>query len=219
MSGSDVPTSNLPSVVVHGSFVNGNAADAPAQAGAQPAVPTSTFGYLPPQGGKDPRAYEKSLQYPLETANELWPLPPGWIVARHEADGRLYYHEVATGQTSWVNPMAPSDQSNSGIMGRDGLEFRTNLLDTPMNAARRPDSHQCCAFVSLVLCLPMGIGAMIHSYKVDQSWKAGHYGDAVNHSRQAHNYACWGSVIGTVLLMIWWFRNHEFNFPDFDWNR
>jgi hypothetical protein len=151
---------------------------------------------------------KKQYEYPLETTAELWQLPPGWRVARQEADGRLFYQEMATGRMSWVHPMANQEG--------DGLDRRKNLLDTPMNASRRPDSHQCCACVSLLTCLPMGVCALFHSHKVDQAWKMGNYGDAVDHSRQAHNYACWGSVIGIALFLIWWFRNHDFEFPDWD---
>jgi len=206
MSNSGIPPSDLPPVVVQGSLVNSRKSGAP--------QPTQTLAssYAPYETKKS-QDYEKSPQYPLETAQELWALPPGWIVSVHESDGRLFYLEVATGRRSWVHPMA-NQSNNSTIMERDGLDRRKSLLDTPMNAARRPDNHQCCACFSLLACLPMGICAMFHSYKVDQAWKMGNYGDAVNHSRQAHNYACWGSVIGIVLLLFWFFRNHEFDFPD-----
>jgi hypothetical protein len=206
---------------VQGSLVsNGNAVAQPVHAGA------SASGYMPfhaqESTKKNPYDYEKGVEYPLETTSELWQVPPGWIVAVHEADGRLYYREVATGRMSWVHPMAanPSNNNNYGNeMDRDGLHRRTNLMDTPGNAAKRPDSHQCCACVSLMTCLPMGLCAMFHSYKVDQAWKVGNYGDAVNHSRQAYNYACWGTVIGIMVLLIWFFRNHDFEWPDFDFDR
>lgn len=208
MQSHDILSSSSPPVVVQGALVNTNSSAAQASA-------TTQQGY-PPQDTKKQYDYDdKTHIYPLETAQELWALPPGWVVARTESDGRLYYHEVATGRTSWVHPMA--NQSNNEMkMDGDGLDRRKNLLDTPMNASKRPDSHQCCACVSLVACLPMGICAMFHSFKVDQAWKVGNYGDAVNHSRQAHNYACWGSVIGIALLLIWLFRNYDFEFPDWD---
>jgi hypothetical protein len=172
----------------------------------------------------------------VETSNELWSMPPGWIVARQESDGRLYYHEVATRRTSWAHPMAkePNNKGNGPEQGPFrgqlfGSSFspkgdatggrRTSLLDTPLNAARRPDSHQCCAVFSLLLCLPMGVCALIHSFKVDQAWKEGRYGDSVNHSRQSYNYACWGTVFGILLFLIWWFMfisEYEFKFPDWD---
>lgn len=162
---------------------------------------------------------KKQFEYPLKTTAELWQLPPGWRVAQHASDGRLFYQEMATGRMSWVHPMADqSNISNNDMMEGDGLDRRKNLLDTPTNASKRPDSHQCCACVSLVTCLPMGICAMFHSHKVDQAWKMGDYGDAVDHSRQAHNYACWGSVIGVVLFLIWWFHNYDFEFPDWDFD-
>lgn len=206
MSDTGNPKAEGPPIVVQGSLVNNSGA--------------STPGAYPSQETKKPTDdYENSVHYSLEVIKKQWPLPPGWIVAVNDYDGRLFYREVATGRTSLTHPMAaPNSQSNYNPMerGGDGLEKRTNLLDTPGNAGRRPDSHQCCACVSLVTCLPMGLCAMFHSYKVDQAWKVGNYGDAVNHSRQAYNYACWGTVIGIVVLAIWFFRTHDFEFPDFD---
>jgi hypothetical protein len=229
MSNLPVPSSVLPPVVVQGSSVKND----PKQ-WAQASSPATYTMHEKQQYDHEKQQYE----YPLETSNELWSLPPGWIVERQESDGRLYYHDVATGRMSWVHPMAkePNDEGKEPeprslwgrLFGSSSATAhpvggptggrRTSLLDTPMNATRRPDSHQCCAFFSLIVCLPMGLCALIHSFKVDQAWKEGRYGDSLNHSRQSYNYACWGTVFGISLLFIWWFSEHEFQFPDWDFD-
>jgi len=38
-------------------------------------------------------------------AIEALPLPSGWTTARRVSDGKIYYWEIGTGQTSWIHPM------------------------------------------------------------------------------------------------------------------
>ena len=105
-------------------------------------------------------------------------------------DGRMYYWDRGTSdgrRTTWVHPSDP---------------HRTLYLDTPLNATRRPSSHQCKAVVALLLFPPLGLCALMHSCLVDRCWNSGRYGDAVNHSRQAHAYANFSNFVG-VILWIW----------------
>jgi len=38
-------------------------------------------------------------------AIDALPLPSGWTTARRVSDGKIYYWEIGTGQTSWIHPM------------------------------------------------------------------------------------------------------------------
>lgn len=94
------------------------------------------------------------------------------------------------------------------------------MLDTPLNAARRPDSHQCWACLALILFFPLGLCALFHSLRVDKMWKQGRYGDSVNHSRQASKYGTLGVAVGSIVLIcILISKREQFEWwPDFDFN-
>mmetsp|Transcript_24495 Transcript_24495/g.41636 ORF Transcript_24495/g.41636 Transcript_24495/m.41636 type:complete len:226 (-) Transcript_24495:84-761(-) len=176
---------------------------------------------------------------PPETMSDRWSLPPGWRLVHSPRDGRVYYWEEATGRTSWTHPMAPGvtvlpKPSSGGIAGGffgslrpnrgippppvDNLDRRSTLLDTPANATRRPDSHQCCAIASMLCCLPIGVCALYHSFNVDRHWKQGRYGDAMNSSKQAYNYAWFGCVLGGIIAIIWWARRDGWEMPNWDFD-
>jgi hypothetical protein len=99
--------------------------------------------------------------------------------------------------------------------------LRSEYHDTPFSASRRPENHQCYAVTALILCFPLGVCAVLQSIMVDRAWEQGKYGDAVNHSRQASNYACFGTFVG-VCFWIYWLLFHEgnqlFKWPDFNFD-
>lgn len=81
---------------------------------------------------------------------------------------------------------------------------RIEYLETPwMASPRKPYNHQFNALVALVLCFPIGICALIHSFSCDNSWNEGRYSEAVRHARKAHNYACVGTGIGIIFWIYW----------------
>lgn len=178
---------------------------------ATPLVPAVATTEVPPPPPSDP-------------LNDWQKLPPGWTTAYSPKDGRIYYWEKSTGKTSWTHPLAtpspPMDfapdtaqmgQNNSrGFFNRPWNMFsnRAEFHDTPWTATRRPNNHQCYAMAALVLCFPVGVCAVFQSIMVDRAWSDGQYGDAVNHSRQASQYACFGSFIG-VIFWIWFFFFEE----------
>jgi hypothetical protein len=177
-------------------------------------------------------------------------LPTGWSTAISPEDGRIYYWEEATGRTSWTHPLAvpptqapqqsplppPNDlpqasrtfwsggnghrKTSKNFLG--GMHMtRSEYHDTPFNATQRAGNHQCYAVTALVLCFPMGAFAMYHSIQVDRAWEQTRFGDAVNHSRQASKFACFGTFIG-VCFWIYWLLFHNgnslFEWPDFDFD-
>lgn len=155
---------------------------------------------------------------PSSAPSNRWDkLPPGWSSAYSAQDGRIYYWEKSTGRTSWTHPnMTPPPISQTAAfvptaaplprstqdLWEASSNNRTNLHDTPLNATRRPNNHQCYAVAALILCFPVGVCAIYQSCMVDRSWSHGNYGDAVNHSRQASQYACFGTALG-VAFWIW----------------
>eukprot|EP00978_Attheya_sp_CCMP212_P005717 scaffold12829_cov65-Attheya_sp.AAC.2 len=143
-------------------------------------------------------------------------LPAGWTTQTSGADGRIYYHNAATGQTSWTHPHHTMGTTVGTAVGTRIPGNQERMLDTPLNATRRPESHQCCACVSCMCMPPMGLCALFHSFQTDRAWSDGRYGDAVNHSRQAHNYANFGCFAGIALWIYWHFfvQGNGFNF---DW--
>ena len=174
--------------------------------------------------GPPPRSLEHSH-------NPYSILPPGWATAVDPHDGRIYYYERASGQTSWAHPSAnqknhhhphhntggvpsalplsPPPPSSSFLPSNNPGQlypYNTTHADyDPRWARSRPDNHQCSAVTALVLFFPLGIFAIYHSYKTDASWKAGKYGDAVVHARQAKQYASWGTTLGILFWILWFF--------------
>jgi hypothetical protein len=161
-------------------------------------------------------------------------LPPGWATAVAQ-DGRIYYWEQSTGKTTWTHPsiqppppppvehmISPSMSSRSGIMATRSLKSHPSMneYDTPFNASRRPDSHQCFAIVSIILFFPIGLCALLQSLRVDDAWDAARYGDAVNHSRQALLYGRLSCALGAIFWIYWIFFSgpgeFHFEWPRFD---
>jgi hypothetical protein len=90
---------------------------------------------------------------------------------------------------------------------------RSEWLDTPLNASRRPSSHQCHAMAAFILFPPLGVCAFIHSFQVDSAWRQGRYGEAFDHSTQARSYASVACWIG-VCLWLYWLLVIEDGWPD-----
>jgi hypothetical protein len=145
-------------------------------------------------------------------------LPAGWTTVCDPRDGRLYYWNANTGQTSWTHPYASTPLPHQADT-RAGLGFFSifdqrrpsffrqrqqellppsdDQVENPLHASRRPDSHECYAFTALILCAPIGIIACYHSIQVNRKWGHGRYGEAVNHARQAPKYAFFGVALAS----------------------
>ena len=154
-------------------------------------------------------------------------IPPGWATAADPKDGRLYYIEQSTGRTSWTHPNAPSPQpsypsNRNGVMTPNYYEnidptMMVHADHNPRWAHRRPDNHQCSAVAAFILCFPLGVFALYHSWQTDEAWKQGRYGDAIVHARQTPQYASWGIAIGSIFWILWFFfkrGNDEWEWPE-----
>ncbi|KAL7574987.1 hypothetical protein ACA910_010805 [Epithemia clementina (nom. ined.)] len=202
-----------------------------------------TFGYVPPPPPPTPTSPPRLPPNP-NYDHPYSAIPPGWSTAVDPQDGRIYYWELATGQRSWTHPLAPPPPPSSSnlpvsirtrggpggggnsrgggyymnhatIMEHDFLAHAND--EHPRFAHRRPDNHQCSAVAAVVLCFPLGILALYHSWQTDVAWKGGRYGDSVVHARQAPQYASWGIAIGSIFWMLWFFfrrGNDQWMWPD-----
>jgi len=176
---------------------------------------------------------------PPPPSNPYMNLPEGWTTAVNPEDGRIYYWQPSTGETSWVHPEAPTSEHKNSCwnlfpwMSWWTTRSRRNRRGTPMlppprsymsspyaedpaYAGRRPDNHQCNAVVCLIMCPPIGLLALYHSIQVDRCWSQGLYSDAVVHARQVPSYSCFGIVVG-LLFWMWFFLFREeagFEWPD-----
>jgi hypothetical protein len=160
-----------------------------------PSTSSSVYHSYPPSQPEAPKDYEmdpppqssSNTYHMTQHGHSNWDLPSGWKIAHRETDGRMYYFELGTGKTSWNHPLAGQDvvRNQAGGVG----------LETPYNASRRPDSHQCCAVFSCFVFPPLGIFALIHSIMTYRTWSQGKYGDSYDHSKQAYNFSWWAVAI------------------------
>lgn len=193
-------------------------------------------------GADDPEAAAGQRHRPYAT------LPEGWTTACDPSDGRAYYWNAATGQTSWTHPQfaaqrqqqqTTEDNRSPSSFWQPSSWFPTRNNDTgappskpqqqpfapedPAFASRRPDNHECYCVLSLLLFAPVGLAACYHSVMVNRRWGQGRYGEAVHHARQAPRYACAGVSAGVafwifVLLVREESRVVDWRWPDWDFD-
>lgn len=166
---------------------------------------------------------KRQQQPPKSTPYRAAPPPPprgGWIPAVDPVTGRTYFYNSSTGQSVWQIPSSTHSKKGGIPPPPPPLDYQY-MQDTPSDASRRPDNHQCSAFCSLLLCPPIGMIAVYHSVCIDRCWRQGLYGESINHARQAPKYACLGNVLGIGFWIYWIFiRENEFDFewPDFNFD-
>lgn len=56
--------------------------------------------------------------------------------------------------------------------------------------------------VTLFLCLPLGIAALIYACKVEPRYATGRYDEAAEASARARNLIVWGTRIGAVTWLV-----------------
>lgn len=67
----------------------------------------------------------------------------------------------------------------------------------------QPKNHLAWAIVSVVLCFPFGIPAILNATKVYPLWKDGHYEEALQASRKAKRWAIIGVVCNAVFYTLY----------------
>lgn len=125
------------------------------------------------------------------------------------------------GAEPWRKPASTSTHSDYASYESQQRRRRRVENEFPHSARDRPPSHQCCAVVSMAAFLPLGICATIHSSRVKKAWDEGRYGDAIDHSTQAYNYAWFAYLIFIILFLYFWLRDGDamdFDFDGFDFD-
>lgn len=66
-----------------------------------------------------------------------------------------------------------------------------------------PSNYLVWAIISILLCWPLGIPAIVFATQVNSKWSQGDVTGAHDSSRKAKNFALWATILGAVLILIW----------------
>ena len=120
--------------------------------------------------------------------------------AHSDYENAQYYNSEQSQST-----FNPQDESN-GIRTRG----------TRRGGTRQPSSHQAFAVLSATLFLPLGLCALVHSFRVQKAWREERYSDARHHSEQAYCYAWLGCLCFCFIFLYLWLSDGG---VDWDWDR
>lgn len=179
-------------------------------------------------------------------------LPPGWASAVSPQDGRMYFWEKSTGKTTWTHPsvlstqppylaMAPAptsarqpmihqsaaanvtstlslDSANSGIIASRSMKS----YDQDTKISQRPRTYQCYAILATLLFFPLGLFALIYSFKVESAWTSHRNVDCIRYSRRALLFSRISIAVGVVFWIFFIFFREPGGFvfdfrPLFEW--
>ena len=70
-----------------------------------------------------------------------------------------------------------------------------------------PPNYLVWAIISIFLCWPLGIPAIIFSTQVNTKWQQGDVAGANDSSGKAKTFALWATILGAVGVIVWviWF--------------
>lgn len=123
-----------------------------------------------------------------------------WIIARDypfsqtESEGVYTINEDGS-VTRNVTNMANYSLNEDGSINRSGNYHRP----------RKPDSNMIWAIISISICLPFGVLALMESVKVDSLYSDGNVDGAIRASENAKKWAMWSiyawiGIIGIVII-------------------
>lgn len=166
-----------------------------------------------------------------------------WASAIDPVTRRRYYYNKQTGKCSWELPThtaaatgTTTKTNNNTHDDHDDFGYQEMHQDKDWQQGRQQhqqpqeqdsyygrgiDSHQCESFVALVLCPPIGLIAMYHSFRADRCRRQGLYNEAFHHARQAPKYSCLAKVIGVGFWIYYYIvvvRENDIEWPDFDFD-
>lgn len=87
--------------------------------------------------------------------------------------------------------------TNSYFLNDDGTIDRTNNYPRQ----KKPDSNMIWAIISVSICLPFGILALMEAIKVDSLYSDGDVSGAISASENAKKWALW-SIYSWVIIII-----------------
>ena len=70
-----------------------------------------------------------------------------------------------------------------------------------------PPNYLVWAIISILICLPLGIPAIIFSTQVNSKWQVGDVAGAHDASKKAKTFSLWATIAGGVFWVLWiiWF--------------
>lgn len=83
-------------------------------------------------------------------------------------------------------------------LNEDGSINRSGHYNRP----RKPDSNMVWAIISISICLPFGILALVESVKVDSLYSDGNVDGAIRASENAKKWAMWSIYIWIVIFAL-----------------
>ena len=66
-----------------------------------------------------------------------------------------------------------------------------------------PPNYLVWAIISILLCWPLGIPAIIFSTQVNSKWQQGDQQGALDASRKAKTFALWATILGAISIILW----------------
>ena len=72
---------------------------------------------------------------------------------------------------------------------------------TPPSAP--PPNHLVWAIISILLCWPLGIPAIIFSTQVNSKWQQGDVAGAQDSSKKAKTFALWATILGAIGIVLY----------------
>lgn len=66
-----------------------------------------------------------------------------------------------------------------------------------------PPNHLVWAIISVFLCWPLAIPAIVFSTQVNSKWSAGDVQGAEDASRKAKQFALWATIAGIIVIVLY----------------
>lgn len=139
-----------------------------------------TFDELIANGLLDER--DEKIQVKLIGENE-------WVIAR---DYPFDKNETL------INNSFEDDMSDNYILNGDGTVTRPGEYNKP----RKPDSNLILSIISISICLPFGILALMESVKVDSLYAEGDYNGAQRASDNSKQWSIWSFCAWAIIIAI-----------------
>lgn len=138
-------------------------------------------------------SYDKEIKI-KQDSDQDWVVARDYPFSQTESDGVYTINEDGS-VTRNVTNMANYSLNEDGSINRSGNYHRP----------RKPDSNMVWAIISITICLPFGILALVESVKVDSLYSDGNVDGAIRASENAKKWAMWSiyawiGIIGFVII-------------------
>lgn len=140
--------------------------------------------------------YDGNILVKLESETE-------WRIARDYpySEQETPHQEVAindVGSNTLQNTMNPNMQNGTYSINDDGTINRPDNYRRP----QKPDSNLVWAIISITLCLPLGILALMEAVKVDSLYSEGNVNGAIQASENAKKWSLWSIYFWIIVFAL-----------------